>query len=316
MPPQLFDAFGNPIPESDPKAAHKKSRSTTRRRYLWAVVITLPVLASLLGIGFRLYGGWGARKELTDTYPRIEQLIAIHSLLNWFNGVVLVKSDTDYGGEEIILSALAKDGQPGALFEAFTKKRKVTNPFDGEVFEGLAISPNEDVWYKFTCESLFGYELDVTVNPASASLYRRRDAIHAEEHRRLVDELGENYDREAWGNLIYALKVDGLSASKRMEFLVSNGVLVWYSNGTVRRREGWVVYLDDADEPITPGQLNKFIQIAARKLNFSETDLSKVVPQLEAMWMAKDRAFLDSFFSELEKIPELEKFSAFIDKGR
>ncbi len=82
----------------------------------------------------------------------------------------------------------------------------------------------------------------------------------------------------------------------------------WLSDGTVDRRDEWVIYIDDS-EPITVGALNKFIQLAARRMQFGEVDLVKVAPTLEARWMGKDKAFLDDIFAEIGKTPDLLKIS-------
>ena len=111
--------------------------------------------------------------------------------------------------------------------------------------------------------------------------------------------------------ITYAVKINGLTHSRSIDFLVAEGYLSWLSNGSVDRRTEWVICLHDT-EPITVGAINKSIQIIARQLQFKETDLSRIAPELEAMWLNKDEAFTSRVFVELDKVPDLMKISEFL----
>jgi hypothetical protein len=291
------------------------------------LIVAIVFAIAIAGIAYRVIIRKMETDELSKIYPKLEQLVGIYSLVGWRHSqqqAPNIKEDNDFGrgGREFTL--VCDKGNkwgtggffPGELFSCFMERRHVV--IDGEEIEAFQVVTNEDYWYEFEWISLFGYDLHVTISPRSAThteLYKLRDQLN--DTSACEQELArfDKADRVKLCSFsIWAVEISGLTHSRSVPFLVSNGYLSWLADGSVDRREEWVIYMKDVT-PITLGAVNKFIQLTVRKMQITDTDLSKIVPELEAKWMNKDKAFLDSLFDELDHIPDLMKISDFL-KGR
>jgi hypothetical protein len=286
---------------------------------------SLTVIA-FIGGGYRIYRAWDAKRMLERTYPKIERLMAIYSFLHWRSPQQqppeLVGADSFGGSDHLFLKCenvqWDKGGfvKPGELLECFIKP--VPKWFDGEEepVEVSQVSSSEDFWYTFKWETLFGYELDVLVgvDPIQhGQLYVLRDSVDRQQRAMCEEEYGTNgSELDHCQFITYAIELADREKGFSATFLASNGHLVYLANGALSRSAGWVIYLDDV-EPITVGNLNKFIQTFARSLGMSETDLVKVVPELETIWLGMDHAFTERLFDELESLPDLEKLTGFVE---
>jgi len=280
---------------------------------------------SVSGIAYRVYLANLTRGELARIYPRLEQLIAIYSFTNWRSaGQVTpnVTLDSEWRGRDFRLDckrinwiADGGDQGDGALLDCFREtvlQPDIVEP--GEV-EAPLISENEDFSYEFQWQSLFGYELKITVNPERDRypvLYKLRDKLR--ESEACERELEGNSNARMFCSFsTYVIEISGLTSSQRIAFVAASGHPVWLASGTVDRRDEWTITLGSEDtDTMTLGELNKAIQLTARSMGFEETDLSRVTPRLETIWMKKDRVFITTLFSEIDKIPELSSVSHFL----
>jgi hypothetical protein len=309
------------------RAAARIVNADRRGAVGWQKVTAILCLLTIVGISYRLYVASSTRHRLAEVYPRLERLLAIYSVLNWRKAEQvppIVKESSEASGSEFTLKCdsieWGKGGftRPGELFSCFTEPIRKMVPEEGEI-DALRFSPNEDYWYTFSWETLFGYEIQITVGAnriRNSDLYRLRDDIERDEIERCrVERQGSaNVDSFCRFNT-YAIQIDGLFHSQSVSFLAADGYLSWLPNGSVDRHEEWMIYLEDK-RPITAGQINKVIQLTARQMQIKETDLSKVAPELEAIWMNKDRAFLDALFTEIDRVPDLSKLSGFLKTGK
>ena len=245
-------------------------------------------------------------------------MIAIYSLTSWRSSaqtIPKVTLDSEWGGRVFDLACKninwVAEGGPqgdGALFDCF--REMVLQPEIAEPGEVLAplVSENEDLWYEFQWDSLFGYQYDVIVNPErSSELYKVRDGLRKDR------ACEREASRELCSFSTYVVQIRGLTSSDRVAFVAASGHPVRLSNGSVDRRDGWTVTLGGQESSaMTIGDINKAIQLTARTLGFEETDLAKIAPKLETIWMKKDKAFLTTLFSELAKLPELSTVARFL----
>ncbi|HEU4558150.1 MAG TPA: toll/interleukin-1 receptor domain-containing protein [Longimicrobium sp.] len=258
--------------------------------------------------------------ELRSLYPKIEQLIAIYSLLCWRNPTQQpprVVEEGERGGEAFSLSCpdiqwgTGGITRPGELFSCFAGQVKKRDPLDGEEYEVYYLTPDEDFWYGFSWESLFGYELDVTINPPGArDLYELRDEVVKENRAMLEEELGTQAD--GFPHIpIYAVEISGLSVSRTVRFLVADGFIARLAGGAVDHVNEWVVYRGDT-EPLRLGEIHKLIQLVLRRLQFKDPSLEKAVPELEAMWMQAGRSSVESVLGDLRSRPDLATIARFV----
>lgn len=284
-------------------------------------VVAALSLLMLAGIAFRTYSIMITRYQLASLYPKLEQLIAIYSIVGWRTpGQLppLIKEDSEWGGMEFRLKCSQLDwsrngvSAPGEIFscfmepmEKFIESRPILAP---------QLNDSGDYWYTFSWESLFGYEIKVNIT-GDTSTEQTRSALEKkikEDRDNCENELSRYANAaDICSFTTYHVTIKGLTHSGSVSFLVSEGYPSWNSDGSVIRREEWVIYIDD-EEPISASSLNKFIQLTARKMQIKETDLAKVAPELEAMWMNKDKVFIDGLFAELEKTQDLMKFSGYL----
>lgn len=286
------------------------------------VIVTITLLATFTGIFYRIYTKTKVKNQFVKMYPKVEQLIGIYSLLCWRSAEQQppqITEDSEWGGAEFQLNCNnIKWGtggivRSGELFSCFAEE--IPKTIDGVESLMPRITTNEDYWYKFPWEGLFGYEMNVEISPPLTEykyLYVLRDSI-VKEQKKLADE--DHPEQSDFGSFnTYAVKLSGLSNSDSVCFIAANGYITMMSNGSPDRHEEWVVYINGTT-PMTLGAINKFIQLTMRKLLFTDTDLSRVVPQLEAKWMNSDSEFTSSIFAELENAPDLMGISEFLKPG-
>jgi hypothetical protein len=264
-----------------------------------------------------------ARRELEQVYPKVEQLIAIYSLVNWRSRdqqppLIVRGGDNAEKAFELACNTL-KWGSPtmsiGELFDCFAEKVRVFIPVADETIETRRVVSNEDFWYDFSWNTLFGYPLRATVSPTPTqypAVYNLRKELVETEGKRCREELQGSANAESICSFnTYVVRLEDLTYSKSVVFLVSDGYLVWLADGSVSRRNEWVVYVDSTS-PITMGSLNKSIQLIARQMQLKETDLSQIAPELEMKWMDHTRAFVSSLFVELDRQPDLIALTRFL----
>lgn len=265
-------------------------------------IVLLTAGITAIGIFYRIRmrrRDWDQWKSL---YPKLEQLLAIYSVVAWkspHQGPPCVTEDSEWSGKEFVLDTEIVDWEsyrPGDLLRCFTLPVKVQ--VDGEEFYAPQLTSNEDYWYRFEWETVFGYELPVTVGHVDQpELLSDRDRLSDE--IRIAAE-GEGFEADV---SIYLMKVTALPISGSVGFLVADGWLSWLANGGVDLRRQWVVYLPGSEEPLSVGALNRLIQQPLRHLQIAERDLAQVAPQLEVKWHARDRQFIEGIFSDLERAP-------------
>lgn len=283
------------------------------------IVSTLSLLM-LVGIIFRIYSNIAARDQLASMYPKLEKLVAIYSLVGWRKPEQhppLIKEDSEWGGNEFqlqcknIIWGKGNIPDPGELFSCLIEPVEKITHIDSETIMAPQLNDSGDYWYSFSWETLFGYEMEVSIS-GDTSTDKTRTALQKkinEDRTNCANELGR---QQPCSFTTYYVTMKGLTHSGSVSFLVSEGYPSWLSNGTVKPRYEWVIYIDDDEEPITVSSLNKFIQLTARQMQIKDTDLAKVAPELEAMWMNKDRVFIDGLFAEIEKAQDLMKFSGYL----
>lgn len=264
------------------------------------------------------------RAALLAVYPRLEQLLAVYSVLSWRSasqGDPAVRLTADYGSRDFVLECGTDGGdgaarsRPGVLFDCLAKEVLHREPVDGDTLRGPLFVPSEDLHYRFTWETLFGYELDVEVNPSPlehAVLYQLRDSLHGPVAAACKAEVGEEAADRVCYPLVYPIAIGGLPVSRAMTFLAAASHPVFLSDGSVDRRDGWVVYLEGDATPVSAGELNRTIQLAMRQLQIADTDLRKVAPALEVMRVANDAKFVAAMIAELERAPDLTKLVSFL----
>lgn len=255
---------------------------------------------------------------ITKLYPKIEQAIAMYSLISWHNyepTTIQVKEDSEWGGRQFTLDypdSLENADRP-TLFDLFIETENRYFPIDGVESVVRRLTNIEDYWYHFKIESLFGYELDIEVNPSlneHKELYELKSKIEVDSD--CMEELNiySNAD-EICKFIVYPLRIYNLPASKEFTILVSNGYLDWNSDGTVNRIDEWVFYYGES-QYFTSGNLKKLIQVLLRKLQITENKLEIAIPKLESRWYNLTEANINSVINELNRNDELSKFSSFL----
>jgi hypothetical protein len=289
--------------------------STSKSR--WIVATTFLFLA-IVGIATRIHLNYSAKQKLAEMYPKLEQLLAVYSVLSWRSNdqrppMVAEKSETT-GGEFTLNCPKIAWGKGGhdrtdSLFSCFGEPRKVYVPEEGKEVETIQLISAEEYSYKFAWDTVFGYELAVSLDGYEAF---EKGSLIAQDREACLKERESYRDGHAHCRFnMYQVKLSGLSVSKSVSFITANGTLSWNPDGSVQRRDERVIYFDQ-NTPITIGQLNAVIQRTLRALGIAEQDVSKIGPQLETLWMGKDGAFLRALVAEIDKVPDLTKLSGFL----
>ena len=100
------------------------------------------VLLAMLGIaGYKIYLIKKDHEKISETYPKLEILVAIYSFMSWRHPdqpPPKVKQDSEWGGETFTLECNNISWQdrspflPGDLFSCFTEEIKTYNPLARE----------------------------------------------------------------------------------------------------------------------------------------------------------------------------------------
>lgn len=301
------------------------SQKAKRLRW-WTIpkmVSALVFISALSAAGYRLYSEYDARNQLAQMYPKIEELVLIQSLVNWRKDdqlppKITVFNNLGAGSREFPLSCKSiqwgttKISEPGELFSCF--REEVEHEFEGEKFGAPQLNTSGDYWYNFHWETLFGYEIEVEVigdtgtskNPLLLYEKLRTDSKQClEENKRFknVDEL--------CALTAYRVTIKSPAITQPVSFAVSQ-YLFHSQDGAITKGTGWVLYLRDGLDPIRLQDLSRFLQLSFRELGIAETNLEKSVPQLQTLWLNKDRKFVSSLFSEIENLPDLVKLGDFL----
>ena len=282
------------------------------------VVAGSVVALAALGIGLRLHFASASKQKLADAYPRLEQLLAIYSVFSWRSSdqrppVVTEKGETS-GSELALECPKVQWGKGGSdrtdsLFTCFKEPRTIYVPEAGEQVETIQLPSAEENSYEFTWESVFGYELTVSLRGYEA--LEQTNPIARERIACLEELKSFNNSGDVCNFQMYRVTLSGLTVSKSVSFITADGKLSWNPDGSVQRRNERIIYFD-ADTPISIGALNAVIQKALRALGIAEQDVAKVGPQMEVLWMGKDEAFLRALAAEIEKVPDMTKLSGYL----
>lgn len=242
----------------------------------------------------------------------------MYSLLSWrsvHQSTIQVIEKSEWGGREFTLSYPNSTNSPKSptIFDLFMETENRYFPLDGEEYVVPKVTNIEDYWYRLKIESLFGYELDVEVNPSPnpfKELYELKNRIELDSA--CLEEMniysnGEEFCRFT----IYPIRIHNLSSSKEFTTLASNGYLEWNTDGTVNRIDEWVFYYNE-NEYFTSGNLNKLIQVLLRKLLVTDSNLEIAIPKLESRWYNLSEANINTVISELKNNEELSKFANFL----
>ena len=263
-------------------------------------------------------------ENLKQIYPKLEQLIAVYSLIAWRSQEqkeLKISEDNNIDGSgrsfKLECSQFTWDPyvspKPGQLFDCFSETRKAIDEYSGQEFEASKLTSNYEYWYDFKWESLFGYEIDVRINPdysGHKNLYELKDRLSVDSS--CLTELGnDDHASRTCSFNIYVVDMGNLSASKEIAFLVSDGYLHWNSNGSVDRIDEWGVFFGNTSF-ITVSSLRKFIQQLLHRLNFAETDLAKAIPEVEAKWYNSNPSIVADLLKDAEKDKELKKIMDFV----
>ena len=288
------------------------------KRWAKFVVAGVVVLLAAAGIGVRLYLADASKQKLTDAYPRLEALLAIYSVLSWRSPEQLpplVTETSETSGSELTLDCPAVEWGTGgvdrtdSLFSCFEEPRTVYVPEAGEEVETIQLISSEEYSYEFAWDSVFGYELPVFIRGYEAL---EADSPIGQDRDNCMRELADDNSRYStcYFNM-YSVTISGLTVSSSVSFITADGRLSWNPNGTVQRREERVVYFDQAT-PITVGAINTVLQKTLRSLGIVEQDMSRIGPQVEALWMSKDDAFLQALVAEIDQVPDLINLSGYL----
>lgn len=247
-----------------------------------------------------------ARSSSEAAFAKLEQLIAVLSLLNWRSADQRpphIKEDSEWGGRSYTYDVGMSWGsagftEPGELFSHFAEET-LKRDIDGNEFQGYSLTPNEDFWYEFRWVSLFGYELEITISPDRGSAaYALRDEIEAANRSTMRSELGNQF---AFDIPLYVVRISGMRRDMHIDFVASGGKLVHLSNGSVDISREWVVYIDDT-QPIGLGALKRFILIALRELGCQGESLEQSAHAFEKLWIKTEprslRIVLDDLCTE------------------
>ena len=300
-------------------APAKRSKWVTPTKILSA----LALISALLAAGYRIYSEYDARVELAEMYPKLEELVLIHSLVNWrkadqsapkITSLNNIQGDSKESSLKCknIQWEVSKVSSAGELFSCF--QEEIEFEFEGEKFTGPQLNTSGDYWYTFHWETLFGYEVKVeiigdtgtTKKPLPLYEKLRTDSAQCQEENKSFKNVDEMCALSA-----YQVTITSPAITQPVRFVVSQ-YLFHSQNGAITRGDGWILYLRDSPEPIRLQDLSRFLQLSFRGLGVAETNLEKSVPQLQTLWLNKDRKFVSSLFSEIENLPDLIKLGDFL----
>jgi hypothetical protein len=236
-------------------------------------------------------------EALLRLHKKLEQLIAIYSLVGWKSPhqtppVIEEGNTIDGDGNVFTLECHSIEwsrvnaNTTGSLFSCFGDATTYAiNKYDGTPVRNT-IAPSEDYYYSFDWDSLFGYPLNVEINPEGGPCDLRdkvaRDDACIQENARFANVL------EICSFTSYLVRISKLPLSGMVYFVVSDGYATSRGTaGAIDRVNEWVIYLDNQG-PLTMSDINKVIQLAMRSMGVPETDLTKGIPQLEAAWNRKE----------------------------
>lgn len=279
----------------------------------WKVIAAVVVVViTAFGIGYRIYNAHVDKKRLVNIYPQFEKLIAVYSVLYW--------RDVDQRPPHLAGSSSFGEGEEGQIDCPNIGWGSDENSATGELFscfienvddtEFMKVPANDDWRTSFSWESLFGYELHVTLFPEMYTNNSKDKMYLLRENAEWNDGCRDERGSQCFMNT-YHVRVSGLNTSGDFDFITSEGYFSHQQDGTYVPVYGWVVYIEDG-RPLTAGDINRFLQITLRKMGFTDTNLEAVVPQLEAAWMKSDRIFLDALVAELENVPDLTGLTDFL----
>lgn len=228
-------------------------------------------------------------KDLKTAHKRLESIIAIYSVLAWRSArqePPVIKQDSEWGGKVFLLecdnATWGSESRAAELFSCFVEE--TMEQLEGEEFLVPRLTPNEDYYYQFEWNSLFGTTLNVEISPAGEkALYALRDE--------LAKDVIAAHEEGAPEFLIYVVSVKGLPESGSVQFLAAEGYYDWLQNGTVWPRKGWVVYVHE-DRRLTIEVMERMILEAAPS---PETvgDLERAVHLIQVAWLTRNTEYLE-----------------------
>jgi hypothetical protein len=292
------------------------------RRWKFIVAGIVAVSAGVGAIG-RITMVVHDRASIVAVYGQVEKLLAVYSLLGWRSEAQLappMSFTADYGSSETTLDCqnfkwgTAAVVRRAELLSCFTELTLTRDPLDGDTFRAPRISTAEEFGYSFDWESVFGYEMGVFIGASTGDnprLSAVRDSLLGPVADACEEEVGTTSSSYMCRPKIYKISLTGLSESRSVTFLAADFRISWLGDGSVDKIKEWVVYFEDG-EPITIGQLNKIVQLAARRMGIVDTDLGSVAPRFEALRLASDKQFVKDLLAEIERAPDLVKFESIL----
>jgi hypothetical protein len=236
-------------------------------------------------------------------YAYIEKIVAIYSLVFWRSPLQkppTILKDSEWENNSFQLScdnidwSNEKPFNPGALFECFSQKVTQRSSYESEPFEGYYVTPNEDFWYTFTWKSLFGYDLEVTINPSRngeyGGLYDVQEALRK---KTWIDGEEEGHPLPITG---YVVEISGLHHADSVGFLVGSGYLVTSVDGYNHMRNEWVIYQSE-DAFMREDDMLKLIRQALDWKQIFEPNLEKAIRILGSEWKGRYPYFNKEFLN-------------------
>ena len=268
--------------------------------------------------GARIYMHYVSNQSFEKVYPKIEELVAIHSLVAWKSPNQPAPEIVEMGdrtGNRYDLQCRniqwlpSEKVRPGALLNCFLESRRVLVPIEGKEVDSVNVVPDPDFWYDFKWQSYFGYELSISVNKSP----REYLAVEEDIRKKFINPCAEqgNFGEDV---RIYQFRIENLPSDRSVTFYAASGWIDCFPDGTVDRKQEWTLYVDDMDKPITIGEINRFMQVLLRQLNIADTDPSAAAPKLETLWRNKDTAFAANLVSTFEKMPDLTKIGTLLSR--
>ncbi len=197
------------------------------------------------------------------------------------------------------------------LFDLFIELEPRYFPPDGNEYFSPKVINNEDYYYNINIESLFGYHLNVEINPnwdTYFELYDLKRKIEIDSN--CMDRVQDGYEYIC-NFIVYPIRIFNLQVSDEITFLVSNGYFEWGPDGSADKIDEWVIYNLKGDY-FTSSDLMKFIQLLLRKLNIEETNLEIAIPKLEAKWNTLIEENLMREINQNINNTEFNKFNEFL----
>ncbi|KAA5538853.1 toll/interleukin-1 receptor domain-containing protein [Adhaeribacter rhizoryzae] len=246
------------------------------------------------------------QEDQVKIYSFIEKVIAIYSLVFWRSPQQkppILLEDSEWESKSFTLDCENIDWihnslvEPGELFECFSKIVTHRSSYESEPFEGYYVTPNPDYWYTFRWKSLFGYELDITVNPEkNGSLYEIVEALYKRTH----DNTEEGHPLHIRG---YAIEIKGLRQSGNVFFVAGNGYLLTSISGYNDLCNEWVIYFSE-DIYLRGSDLLNLIRGALDWKSIFEPNLEKAIRILESDWKGLYPYFNKDFLAQFKWMNE------------